>query len=215
MNRTSETLTSDSDGSFDPREAASVLIQTNLRARRAFEPSPPWLLVLRAFLALSAYGAIWLSVRGQHPYAHPTAAVIPVGIGVGIISTAASAGVARRAAVGIAGRPRMRPPEIWLLAAIWVGLFVAIWPLAASGASDSILDGLYPAAAPPIVCGLVWAAMMAGRADWRACGAGLAAVAVGVVALFTGPVGAWAVVGVGLCLVLLEHAAEIAWRQRT
>jgi hypothetical protein len=54
---------------------------------------------------------------------------------------------------------------------------------------------------------------MAARADWRAVGSGVAAAVVGAVALVAGPAGAWAVVGVGMFVVLLEHAAEIAWRQ--
>lgn len=42
-----------------------------------FEPYPPWLLVIRAVMVLAAYGAVWLSVRGQHPYTVPTVAAIP------------------------------------------------------------------------------------------------------------------------------------------
>jgi hypothetical protein len=55
---------------------------------------------------------------------------------------------------------------------------------------------------------------MAVRAGWRSCGTGLAVAAVGVVGAFAGPVGAWAVAGVGLCVMLLGSAAAIAWRQR-
>ena len=73
--------------------------------------------------------------------------------------------------------------------------------------------GRYPAAVL-IVAGLAWAAIMAARAGWRACGTGLAVAAVGAVAAFAGPAGAWPVAGVGLCVVLLGNAAAIAWRQR-
>ena len=55
---------------------------------------------------------------------------------------------------------------------------------------------------------------MAARANWRACGTGLAVAAVGAVGAFAGPAGAWAVAGVGLCVALLGSAAAIAWRQR-
>jgi hypothetical protein len=202
------------DGGLDPRRAAVLLDRTTLRARRQFEPSPPWLLAVRAVLALGAYGAVWLSVRGQHPYAHPTAAVIPVGIAVGVVAVVATAAVAGRARAGISGRSRPRPADIALMAAVWVGLFVVMGALAAAGVSDTIVYGLFPAAAPPIVAGLAWAGIMAARADRRAAAGGLAAAAVGAVALAAGPAGAWAVVGVGSCVVLLAHAAEIAWRQR-
>jgi hypothetical protein len=201
-------------GGLDPREAAVLLDRTTLRARRQFEPNPPWLLATRAVLALVVYGALWLSVRGQYPYAHPTAAVVPVGIAVGIVNVVATIAVAKRATAGISGRPRLRPAEIALLAGIWIGVFVVMGALAGAGLSNAIVYGLLPATAPPILAGLAWAGIMAARADRRAVGSGLAAAAVGAVALLAGPAGAWAVVGVGLFVILLEHAAEISRRQR-
>jgi hypothetical protein len=207
-------MTHTHDGSLDPREAAVLLDRTTLRARRQFEPNPPWLLAIRAVLALAVYGALWLSVRGQHPYAHPTAAVIPVGVAVGIVNVVATVAVAKRATAGISGRPRLRPAEIALLAAIWIGVFVAMGVLADAGVSDTIVYGLLPATAPPILAGLAWAGIMAARADWRASASGLAAAAVGAVALLAGPAGAWAVVGVGVFVILLEHAVEISRRQQ-
>ena len=91
----------------------------------------------------------------------------------------------------------------------WASVPVLIWALAAAGASLA----LYPTTVL-IVPGLAWAAVMATRAGWRSCGTGLAVAAVGVVGAFAGPVGAWAVAGVGLCAVLLVKAAAVAWRQR-
>ena len=52
MNHAAETRTADNGGSFDARQAASLLAQTTQRARRQFEPNPPWLLVIRAVVAL-------------------------------------------------------------------------------------------------------------------------------------------------------------------
>jgi hypothetical protein len=199
---------------FDPGAAAMLLRQTTLEARRSFEPFPPWLLVVRAFLALGAYGAIWLSVRGQHPYAHPTAAVIPVGVAVGIANAVATVAVAKRATAGLGGRPRLRLGEIAVMVVLWIGVFVPMGVLAGAGVSDAIVYGRYPASAPPLIVGLAWAAIMAARSEWRLAGSGLAAAAVGAVAAFAGPATAWAVVGVGLFVVLLERAAECSWRQR-
>jgi hypothetical protein len=215
MPHTPDTATAGNGGGLDPREAAVLLDQTTLRARRQFEPNPPWLLAVRAVLALAIYGALWLSVRGQHPYAHPTTAVIPVGVVVGIVNVAATIAVAKRAGAGVSGRSRLRPADIVLMAVVWVGVFVVMGALAGAGVSDRIVYGLVPAAAPPIVAGLAWAGIMAARADWRAVGSGLAAASVGAVAVLAGPAGAWAVVGVGMFAVLGEHAAEIAWRQHT
>ena len=75
MNHTPDSATAGNGGNFDPRQAAALLDQTTQQARRQFEPYPPWMLVIRAVMVLAACGAIWLSVRGQHPYKGPTAAV--------------------------------------------------------------------------------------------------------------------------------------------
>lgn len=212
MKHTQETATADSDD-FDPREAAVLLDQTTVQARRQFEPYPPWLLAIRALLALIAYGALWQSVRGQHPYLHPTAAVVPVGVAVGIVNVIATVTVAKRATAGIRGRSRLRSGAIALMVLVWIGVFVAMAPMAGAGISDRIVYGLYPATAPLIIAGLAWAGITAAHADWRACVSGLEVAAVGGVAWLAGPAGAWAVVGAGLCVLLLERAAEIAWRQ--
>jgi len=184
------------------------------QTRRRLEPAQPWLLVIRAVLVLAVYGAVWLSVRGQHPYEHPTAGDIPVAISFGVLNLIATVAVARRATAGVSGRSRLRRAEIAVLAVIWVGVFVIMAALAAAGVSHAIVYGLYPVAVPLIAAGLAWAGMMAQRADWRACGTGLAVAAVGTVGAFAGPAGAWAVAGVGLCVTLLGSAAVIAWRQR-
>ncbi|HEY5352684.1 MAG TPA: hypothetical protein VIK57_09535 [Streptosporangiaceae bacterium] len=215
MNPTPDTTTSaDNGGNFDPQQAAALLDQTAQRARRQFEPYPPWLLVIRAVGVLVAFGAVWLSVRGQHPYQHPTAAAIPVVITFGVLNLVATVAVARRATAGVSGRTRLRPAEIAVMAVIWVGVFAVMGVLAGAGVSDAVVYGIYPVTVPLIVAGLVWAGIMAARADWRACAAALAVAVVGAVAIPAGPAGAWAVAGVGLCVVLLGSAAAIAWRQR-
>jgi hypothetical protein len=213
MNDISET-TAATDGEFDPRSAALLLRQSTLDARRSFEPFPPWLLVVRAFLALGAYGAIWLSVRGQHPYAHPTAAVIPVGVVVGMVNGLTTFAIAKRANVGLGGRSRLRSGELAVMLALWVGVFVVMGVLAVAGVSDAVVYGRYPASAPLVVVGLAWAAVMSTRAEWRLCACGLAAAVVGVGAAFAGPATAWLVAGVGLFLLLLGRAADRAWRLR-
>lgn len=213
MNPTFDTA-GDNGGDFNPQQAAAVLNQTTQQARRQFEPSPPWLLAVRAVLALVGYGAIWLSVRGQHPYLHPTSALIPVGIGIGVVNVIALTVVGKRATAGVTGRTRFRPADIAAATAIWVAVFAVMGVLAGAGASNRIVYGLYPAAAPLIVAGLIWAAMMAARRDWRHVFPSLAAAGIGAVSLLAGPAGAWAVCGVSLFVLLLASAAVIAWRQR-
>ena len=207
--------TSTAGGStFDPRQAAALLDQTTQQTRRRLEPAQPWLLVIRGVLVLAVFGAVWLNVRGQHPYQYPTAAVTPFVITFGILNLVATVTVARRATAGVVGRSRLRRAEIAVLAAIWVGVFAVMGVLIAAGASDAIVYGWYPVTVPLILSGLAWAGIMAARADWRACGTGLAVAVVGTVGAFAGPAGAWAVTGVGLCVTLLGSAAVIVWWQR-
>jgi hypothetical protein len=214
MNSTSGTATPGNSGDFDPQQAAVLLDETAQQARRKFEPFPPWLLVIRAVMALAGYGAIWLSVRGQHPYLHPTAAVVPVGIAIGVVNVIAVTVVARRATAGVVGRTRFRPAEMAVATALWVAVFVVMAGLASAGVSNSIAFGLYPAAAPLIVGGLGWAGMMAARRNSRGIGTGVAAAVIGALSLLAGPAGAWAVCAVSLCALLLGMAAIVAWRQR-
>jgi hypothetical protein len=210
VNHTPDTITSAGNGgNFDPQQAAALLGQTTRQARRKLAPSPPWLLATRAVAVLAACGAVWLSVRGQHPYRGPTAAVIPVLVAFIVLNFGATVAVRERAIAGVRGRTRLRPVEIIVLVLAWAAVPVIMWVLAAAGVDF----GLYPTTVL-IVPGLAWAGVMAARAGWRACGSGLAVAVVGVVGAFAGPAGAWLVAGVGLCAVLLGNAAAVARRQR-
>ena len=55
-------------GGLDPREAARLLAETEREARRQFNLSPQWINVVMGAVILVAYGSLWLSTRGQHPY---------------------------------------------------------------------------------------------------------------------------------------------------
>ncbi|HEY1915290.1 MAG TPA: hypothetical protein VGH27_06900 [Streptosporangiaceae bacterium] len=211
MNPTPDATTA---GNFDPRQAAALLDQTTQQTRRRTEAHPPWFLAIRAFAALGVLGTVWLSVRGQHPYDHPTAAVVPVCIAFGLLNVIATIAVAKRATAGVSRRVPLRPAEIAALTVIWIGVFVVMGVLASAGVSHGIVYGVYPVTVPLIVAGLTWAGIMAARSNWPSFGTSAAVAVVGAVGLFAGPVGAWAVAAVGLCLVLLTKAAITAWQQR-
>jgi len=209
MNHTPDTAAAGNGGTFDPRQAAALLDQTTQQARRKFQPSPPWLLAARAVLVLAALGAIWLSVRGQHPYRGPTAADIPVLIGFIVLNFTATVAVRRRATAGVSGRSRFSQGEIMLLVVAFVATVVAMTALGSAGVSFA----WYPTTVL-VIPGLAWAAISAARANWVEFGMGLAIVALGVVGAFAGPAGSWAVAAVGLCAVLLGNAAAIIWHLR-
>ncbi len=208
------TTMADNGSDFDPQQAATLLNRTRQRARRQLEPHPPWQLATRAAMALIGYGAIWLTVRGQHPYMYPTAAAAPAGILVGAINVTVVTVAAKRANAGVSGRSRLRPAEIAVITMVMVAVFAVMGVLAAAGVSDSIVWGIYPAAVPLIAGGLTWACVMAARGNRRVSGSSLAIAAVGVAATFAGPAGAWLVAAVGVSAVMLASAVVVARQQR-
>ena len=195
-------------GPFDPREAAALLDQTRRQARRQFEPAQPWLLAIRAVLVLAALGAVWLSVRGQHPYKGPGGSALLVVAAFVVLNYIATVAVRARATAGVSGRSRFSPAEITVMAAAWAVPFVV---MAALGVTRDSQSG-YLLTVPLIVVGLAFAALMAVRSDWRQFGTGLAVAATGAAGAAVGQAGAWAVTGAGLCLTLLGSAAVIAWQ---
>ena len=208
MNPAPDTTAPAGGGDFGPRQAAALLDQASAQARRRFAPSPPWLLATRAAAVLAALGAIWLTVRGQHPYKGPAGADIPILIAFIVLNFAATVGVRRHAMTGVRGTTRFRPAEIALLAVSWAAVPVFMWALNTAGASFA----LYPTTVL-IIPGLAWAAVAGARSGWRGSITGLAITATGVAGAFAGPAGSWAVAGAGLCAVLLGKAAAAARRQ--
>lgn len=208
MNQASDTTASGNDGTFGPEQAAALLDQVSRQARRKFQPSPPWLLATRAVMVLAALGAIWLSVRGQHPYRGPTAADIPVLVAFIVLNFAATVAVRSRATAGVSGRSRFSQGEITVLVLAFAATVVAMAGLGAAGVNFAT----YPTSVL-VIPGLAWAVLTAARASWRGLAVGLAIVVTAIVGAFAGPAGAWAVAAVGLCIVLLGSAAATAWQQ--
>jgi hypothetical protein len=209
VNHASDTTAAGNGGTLGPEQAAALLDQATQQARRKFQPSPPWLLVTRAVMVLAALGAIWLSVRGQHPYAGPTGADTPVLVAFIVVNFTATVAVRRHATAGVSGRSRFSPGEITVLVLAIVAAVVAMAGLGASGVDFAT----YPTSVL-VIPGLAWAVLMAARANWRGLATGLAIVVMGIVGAFAGPAGAWAVAAVGLCAILLGSAAAIVWQQR-
>jgi hypothetical protein len=111
---TDETAMDDQDGVLDPREAALILEQTAMTARRQFEPSSPLGVVLGAGVFLFGYGAVWFSMRDQHVYKGPAGWSIAVLYALIISAGIAGSRLSRRAVVGGSCKPRPRllsPPE--------------------------------------------------------------------------------------------------------
>ena len=218
MNGTSDVGQSESNenkGGLDPRGAARLLVQTQRRAQRELDFSSPWLTLLAAAVVLVAFGAVWLTVRGQHPYKGPTAVALVVLYAVVAIRIATVVYAHRRAKAGVSGRSvSRRRAEGAALAAALVAVYMLMGALAHAGASDAIVYGVYVVTATLIVLGTFGAARAAVREDWLGLGLAIALLLVAAGSAFAGPRGVWLSDAVGCCVVLLGYSVAQAWLLR-
>ena len=207
-----ETATADDGEELDPQAAAALLDQTTRRAQGQFVTRSPLLMVVAAAVVLIDYGAAWLSVRDQHPYSGPTGTALAVLYGTLAVWIVLVIAVRRRATSGVSGRSR-RQDKIAAAAfgTAWIAVYVFQGALYHAGASHAIVYGIYPAAAPLIIVGSAAAAYEAAKENWRYMGFALAAVALAAIGAYAGPAAVWAVVGIGLCALILAYSATLAW----
>ncbi len=207
--------TSEDEGVLDPGRAARLLVQSQRRAERELDFSSPWLTALAAVVVLVAFGAIWLSVRGQHPYKGPTAVALVVLYALVAIRIATVVFAHRRAKAGVSGRSvSRRRAEGAALAVALIAVYVLMGALAHAGASDAVVYGVYVVTATLLVLGTFGAARAAVREDWMGLGLSIAIVLVAAGSAFAGPSGVWLSDGVGCCVVLLGYSAAQAWLLR-
>jgi uncharacterized membrane protein (DUF485 family) len=207
MNHTpdNETITGN-ESPLDPQEAAALLDQTTQQARRRFEPSPPMLNVFRAFVVLVAFGGLWLSVRGQHPYAGPKPWALAITYGLVGIVIAWTARAHKRSGEGVSG-PAKRARDIGMAVLLVGWVLVYVFEAAFYKTGASIIYGIYPATAPFLIVGLAAAAWAAGREEWPLTATMLGVAIVAAFAALAGPVYCWLIMGIGLCLAMVGNAA--------
>jgi hypothetical protein len=201
-NHSPETPFIDEDGELDPREAAELLARTKSRAQRQFDAWPPYLVFSGVAIFLFAYGAVWLSVRGQHPYVGPSGGALAIMYGVIVVWIVAVVTVLQRANSGISGRSKRER-------GYRAGYLIIIFAYSAyqgalyhAGASHAIVYGIFPASIQWLFAGTAFVTIGAIRQEWPALTLGGALIAIGVGAAFAGPVDGWLVSGIGLGAVL-------------
>lgn len=205
----------DDEPGLDPREAAKLLEQTRRQAQRGFDFRSPALSLLGAGVAFVAFGALWLSVRGQHPYKGPTAPALVFMYGVLAAWIAVVATVQHRANTGVSGRSiRQQRAYGAVLVAALVGVSVFEGVLKADGVRNSITYGIYPPTAQLIVLGAIGASVAAGREEWPQFGVAIAIIAIATASAFAGPVGVWLWNGIGCAAAVLGYSAAQAWVSR-
>ncbi|HET6870846.1 MAG TPA: hypothetical protein VFH80_33350 [Solirubrobacteraceae bacterium] len=206
---------SDPEDTFDPNEAAELLDQTTRSAHHRLDLTSPLLSLLGAAAAVAALGAVWLSVRSQHPYKGPTAAGLAVMYGILVCWIATLATFRRRALSGRSGRT-VRQQRAWGAAIVTalVAVSVVQGALHHYGVSNAIVYGVYPVTAQLIVMGAVAAGYQAAVEDWPGFGVAMAVMVVATASAFAGPRGVWLADGIGLAVVVLGYSAAQAWLRR-
>lgn len=193
-------------GELDAHAAAALLNEAARHAERQFDRRPPLLMLIGSVLFPVAFGAIWWSVRDQHPYAGPAGWALAVLYAVVVVWVVSLTTVLRRAGQGIGGRSQARQRiEGVAFGAAWVVVYVFQGALEHAGASNAIVYGIYPATAPFIIVGSAAAAHAAAREKRRDVGISVSVVALGAGAAFAGPATVWLVVGLGLGALLLGY----------
>lgn len=211
----------DGEDAMDPRQAATLLAQSTKHAQREFDPRPPVLMVLMGALVLAAYGVLWLSTRGQHPYSGPSGGAIVFTYTVVVLGAVAMVKLHRRASSGVAGASirQQRVEGAALLLSI-LGSPMIQGAAYKYHASHTIVYGVIPAAVPLIIIGTTVLGIAGIKADWPTFWAALIIVAAGMIALFVGPSGAWLAAGIGWFIAVigftvarekLQARKEITW----
>jgi hypothetical protein len=213
---TDDSRTGDEGGELDPREAARIIEQTAIHARRQFEPASPLTAALGAGVFLFGYGAVWFSMRDQHVYVGPAGWSIAFLYGLIAVSAVISGQAFKRATTGISGRARRQTQaQAAAVAVAGLGAWVVEGALRYLGVSFEIVYGVYGPTVPLIALAAASAGYAAAREKWPELGLAIAVIAVASGSAFFGPRGAWGLTGVGCCIALVLYAAVLTvWLRR-
>jgi hypothetical protein len=202
---------SESTDQLDPREAAVLLDDTRRQAQRQFDIRPPALTLAAGVTVLLGYGAVWLSVRNEHPYSGPSGWALAVLYGLLALWIVFVSTVLRRALRGRSSRQRGLDGIVF--GAIWICVYVFQYALYVVVPTRAIAYGVYAAVGPLIIVGAGAAGYEAARGKRVEAAFAVAAVILGSLASFAGPDNVWGVVGVGGFGLLLVGAAAQLWER--
>jgi hypothetical protein len=203
------------DEQLDLRAAADLLAASTRAARRALEPRLWRLYAGWAAAWFLGFGAMWLSVHGQHPYRGPTTLPTLVLALLLILAAMVTVRVIGQATRGVTGRTRAQARLFGLAWFVGYAAVFAIQAALAHQGADARMLGVLGAAGPMLVTALVY---LAGSAIWpdpSMCVIGSWVAGVAVVGAWTGPVGvllAGSLLGGGGFAVM---AGYVAWRSRS
>jgi hypothetical protein len=213
---TPEATPTDTEAALDPRGAAALLDQVDRDTRQRLSGKPPLLAVLQAAVVLVVYGALWFSVRGQHPYRGPSVNVVGVVYIIVAVGALIGGSVYYRGVRGVSGGSRRQDALVTVAFVAGLGGFYTfLGGLRHDGFDNAVVWGVVDAAGPWLILGALLAGVAAAREDrWMLAG-GIALVVGGTAASFAGPNDVWGVLAIEGCVLLLAQGAlRLAWAHR-
>jgi hypothetical protein len=175
---------------MDAQGAAVIMQQARERAGNELRIRRPVLFVTWGLALLISYGAMWLSVRGQHPYQAPSWPTLLLTLLLLMLAAAITAQVVDRAASGVGGRSDV---QRWIFALALVAGYAALTieriALINAGISRPVAAVL-GATAPLLVTGvvLVTSSVIIAKLDWPRLATGIWLLAVAAGSAWGGPV---------------------------
>jgi len=194
-------------------DAAVIMQDAGQKARQQLQVSHRVTFTVWGLALLLGYGAMWLGVRGQHPFHGPDPAAFAT-VTLLAVAAAIATVAGNRADSGVGGlsAARRRIHFVAVLAGL-AAMFALEGALARTGASRAVF-GVFEASAPILVAGLFYLTTSAVWLDWPLSGLGIWLLAVAAVGGFAGPAGVWAVDALAAGLAYLLMAAIEPWVRR-
>jgi hypothetical protein len=202
------------DQLLDPSAAAALIKQAQDHARDEFAIKQPWLYAAWGVAWFIGTGAMWLSVRGQHPYRGPAGWSVAILVVLIVAAIAATVFITSRATRGVGGTSARQGIIFGLCwPAGFVALFLVEGALSHAGASAAVM-GVIGAVGPLLVTGLIYFTAAAMWVDWTMLALGGWLLVVAAAGGWAGPVGALAVDALAGGGGFLATAAFLAWKKQ-
>ncbi len=137
------------------QEAAAVVRDARARAHKELVISAPLVYMAWGLVWLLGYGAMWLSVRGQHPYTGPSGVSVAAVFVLAGFAAAAVLVIASRAVAGIDGQS-VRYRRMILVTWVIGYLILLLVQAAMSGSVSTRALAFVGFAGPVVLAGLIY-----------------------------------------------------------
>jgi hypothetical protein len=162
----------DQEMNMNAADAAAIIAEAGARARRTLRPDHRVTFTVYGAIWFLGDGLMWLLVRGQHPYHGVNPGGYAATVLLAVLVSLTSAGQAR-AETGVRGLSVVRRWTFSLtVLAAFGGAFAIEGALVRAGAGRPVV-GVFEAAAPLLVLGLIYLARFSAEQEWAVAGLGL------------------------------------------